>query len=97
MDSSLDWPGLFHPRHHRRVGAVVTDHLKTNFSLANWKGRAFRFITVTIGYWVGLGFFTETTTWETFRTIASNPMQVGGLVLVWIAALSTTGNPKKPG
>ena len=74
--------------------AALKDHAKTNFSLANWQGRAFRFIGVTIGYWMGLGMFDENTTWDIFGGIASNPMQVSGLILVWIVALSTTGKPK---
>ncbi len=79
----------------KKIIAATGKHAKTNLSLAYWKARAFRMAGATIGYWVGLEVITAGMNWEEFSKIAFKPLQLFGLILIWIAAGTTAGNSKK--
>jgi len=75
-------------KHAQDAGAYVL----TSFSLANLKARAFRMLTTTFGYWVGLEAISAGMNWSDFGTAIFKPVALIGLAIILLGAGSTGGS-----
>ena len=73
---------------------MIRHHVERNFSFANWQGRAFRLLTVSIGFLIAMPTVNSETEWGTLLQIASKPFQVFGLALVILGAIYTRKDKK---
>ena len=72
--------------------AAANEYRKATMSLANLKARAFRMLTTTFGYWVGLEAISAEMNWADFGTAIFKPVALFGLMIILLGAGSTGGS-----